>query len=307
MVPILIRASKRFAILVPGLIIAYLSVFNIFPWLNDHLPVILAAILTYVLAAYLLIPAIIRLIRILLPPAHVPMYCVTPDGFASDPINIGLIGTRQELIQAMTAGGWYETDRLSLRTAIKAGLSAVYDWHYPQAPISNLYLFGHRQDEAFQIPIADVRGGRHHVRFWAVDYTAAKNLSVRSINWHHRQEHLRDDRLLWVGAASRDIGVTFIRHNAQLTHLVDSNTDRERELIVAQMLRGKLATLVQTIKLGEPYKLINIRGWRGHLQTDGRMTVMELTLKKANQGQDSLARKQQSLPESLTAQPQTKK
>ncbi len=46
-------------------------------------------------------PALIRLFRIIHPPDHLPLYCVTPDGFASDPLNIGLISTRRQLIHAM--------------------------------------------------------------------------------------------------------------------------------------------------------------------------------------------------------------
>lgn len=282
MVQTLIRVAKRFALLLPGLIIAYLSVFNIFPWLNDHLPVVAALIFTYFLGAYVLIPAGVRLVRIVVPAKHLPLYCVTPDGFASDPINIGLIGTRQELIDAMTAAGWYEADKHTLKNALREALSTVYGWSYPQAPMSHLYLFGRMQDVGFQIPIKDApAGSRHHVRFWATTYRDGNQLDVRSIDWHNREAHVQHDRLLWVGAASRDIGVAFIRHNAQITHMIDPDTDQERELIVANLQDAKLATTKHRVKLGDPYKLTN-RVWRGYLQTDGYMTVMELRPKKAN-------------------------
>ena len=281
MLQTLIRAAKRLAILIPGLIVAYVSVFNIYPRLNDELPVVFAVILTYLLGAYVLIPLIIRGIRIILPANHLPLYCVTPDGFASDPINIGLIGTRDELISSMQAAGWHMADKHSLRNMLREALSTVYGWSYPAAPMSSLYLFGRHQDLGFQIPIPDgAAGSRHHVRFWATTYTDDGELTVRSIDWQHREAHVSNDRLLWVGAASRDIGVSFIRHNAQLTHMIDPDTDSERELIIDGLKKAKRAAFAHTVRLGDPYKLTN-RVWRGYLQTDGRMSVMKLKPKKA--------------------------
>ena len=101
MIQFLLRISKRFAVLVPGIIIAYISVNNIFPYFDKRLPLGVAVLFTYGLGAYILVPAIIRLLRIIRPVDHLPLYCVTPDGFASDPINVGIIGTRRELILAM--------------------------------------------------------------------------------------------------------------------------------------------------------------------------------------------------------------
>src|SRR5271156_4363956 len=92
-----LRAAKRFAVLLPGIVIAYFSVRDIFPYFHRGLPLSLAILATYALAAYGLIPAIIRVLRIVRPPDHLPLYCVTPDGFASDPLNIGVIATRRGL------------------------------------------------------------------------------------------------------------------------------------------------------------------------------------------------------------------
>jgi hypothetical protein len=268
MLSYLIRLGKRFAVLVPGLIIAYFSVSDIFPYFHTHLPLGFAVFVTYILAAYVLIPAIIRFFRILFPPSHLPLYCVTPDGFASDPLNIGIIGTRAELIAAMEQAGWHQADKHTLRNALHEGLSTVYGWFYPNAPMSHLYLFGRMQDIGFQIPIEDGKpGSRHHVRFWATTYDNDKRLSVRTIYWHKRNARVQGDSLLWVGAASRDVGIAYIRHNIQLTHMIDPDTDAERGLIVQQLAAAGLARAGQSIKLREPYKVTN-RAWRGYVQTD---------------------------------------
>ncbi len=272
----LLRLAKRFAVLIPGMVIAYFSVRNIFPYFHRRLPLSIAIIATYALAAYVLIPAIIRLWRVLRPANHLPLYCVTPDGFASDPVNIGIIGTRRQLIKAMELAGWHTADPRGFKNAVRAGLSTVYDWDYPNAPVSSLYLFGRRQDIAFQIPVKGVKGGsRHHVRFWATTYEERKPLAVHTIHWHHRREHVYGDDLLWVGAASLDVGVNFIRHNFQMTHMIDPDTNKERDLIISGLKAKGLIGKLQILKLGEPYRLIN-RVIGGTLHTDGRMAVVTL-------------------------------
>ncbi|HSX37058.1 MAG TPA: LssY C-terminal domain-containing protein [Patescibacteria group bacterium] len=269
------RILKRFVVLVPGIFIAYISVRDIFPYFDSRLPLALAILFTYVLGAYVLIPAIIRAVRILYPPNHLPLYCVTPDGFASDPINIGIIGTRQQLVSAMGKAGWHIADPHHIRYLPRHLLSNAFGWSYPNAPMSKLYLFGRKQDIGFGIPVEGVKGGRHHVRFWATTYQQKEQLTVRSIHWHHRRSHVEGDTLLWVGAASLDTGIAPIRHNLQLTHMVHPDTNREREFVVDKLKAVKLVRKAEAIRLGNAYKLTN-RVLRGYLHTDGNMTVLRL-------------------------------
>jgi hypothetical protein len=276
MVYYVLRLAKRFAVLLPGIVIAYLSVRDIFPYFDRRLPLGFAILVTYALGAYVLAPALIRLFRIIRPASHLPLYCVTPDGFASDPLNIGVVATRRELINAMQRAGWYLADPYRGRYVLRHILSTVYGWSYPNAPVSGLYLFGRKQDLAFEIPVESAgTGSRHHVRFWATTFQEGEQLTVRSIHWHHRQSHLRGDNLLWVGAASLDIGIGFIRHNLQITHMIDPDTNRERELIVGQLERKKLVATAETIELDKPYRLMN-RVMSGYLNTDGKMSVVHL-------------------------------
>lgn len=272
------RLAKRFAILLPGIVIAYLSVRDVFPYFNRHVPSGLAVFVTYVLGAYVFVPALIRVYRILRPADHLPVYCVTPDGFASDPMNIGIIATRRELVQAMEKSGWYMADPHRGKYLVRHGLSFVFGWDYPNAPVSNLYLFGRKQDLAFEIPVGGA-GNRHHVRFWATTFEEDKRLAVHTIHWHHRSSRVEGDNLLWVGAASLDVGIAPIRHNLQLTHMIHPDTDRERELVVEQLQAQHLVNRTSSIKLGKPYRLMN-RAFRGYLNTDGMMTILWLRSKK---------------------------
>ncbi|GAC1499518.1 MAG: LssY C-terminal domain-containing protein [Candidatus Saccharimonadales bacterium] len=268
------KYAKRFAVLLPGIIIAYISVRDIFPYFDRRLPLGFAVLVTYALGAYVIMPSLIRFYRIFRPADHLPLYCVTPDGFASDPLNIGILCTRRQLIQTMEQSGWFLADPHKGKYLIRHGLSIIFGRTYDTAPVSNLYLFGRRHDLAFEIPVDGI-SHRHHVRFWATTYQDKERLTVRSIHWHHRRAHVYGDNLLWVGAASLDAGIAPIRHNFQITHMIDPDTDQERELIVEQLKAAKLVKKTETIKLDDPYRLVN-RAFRGYLKTDGKMTIVHL-------------------------------
>lgn len=269
-----VRFTKRFLVLVPGIIIAYISASTVYPLFDRRVAQVLAIFLTYVLTAYVLIPVGIRILRIFIPARHLPLYCVTPDGFASDPINIGVIGTKQELASAMQAAGWSIADKHTLRNIALEVISTILRRQYPSAPMSSLYLFGRKQDVGFEL-LREGRGHRHHVRFWATTFEKDQELSVRTIHWSpRRQKHSENESVLWLGAASRDIGLTLIRHNAQITHMIHPDTDNERDFIIEQLSHNQI-TPILSVRLDRPYKLVN-RAWRGYLQTDGILKIYKL-------------------------------
>lgn len=260
---------KRAAVLVPGLAVLYVSVLDIFPFFHHRLPFAVAFFVTYAIGAYALVPALIRIWRIFDHPKHLPVYSVTPDGFASDPLNIGLIGSRTQLTKAMQAAGWSVAEPSTIRSITATVIALALNRPYHGMPMSSLYLFGRKQDIGFELQRTDQgRGYRHHVRFWA---TTLDDIQPSS----GRQGKTMDDKLLWAGAASLDIGITFMRHNLQLAHAVDPNTNRERDLIVTQLVSLKKAKLLDTVRLHKEYSLIN-RTWFTTLKTDGKMTVLQL-------------------------------
>jgi hypothetical protein len=279
MITFLIRLLKRVGILVPGVIVTYLALKNVFPEVNDVLPFEPAAIFaTYILVAYIFIPAVIRFIRLIAPPKHLPYYCTTPDGFASDPVNIGIYATRDELIVAMGKAGWFVADRRTPRTILKLFTALIQNKSYVHAPFSNLYLFGRNQDIGFEMPVGDSPRHRHHVRFWAASHTGdPRHLDHLSFWDNFQRSNLLNGRVLWVGAASLDTGIGIIRHNAQLTHMIHENTDQERDLITKSLkATGMVRKIRQVIASAEPYWLRN-RVIRGRLQSDGKLTICEIT------------------------------
>lgn len=269
------RFFARIVVLVPGIVITVFAVKELFPSIDRRLPLALAIIVTYVLVAYILIPVAFRLIRIVIRPRHIPLYCTTPDGFASDPVNIGVVGTRKQLVRAMSAAGWHKADRRTLKSLVRMGVSIVRRRPYLSAPFSSLYLFGRSQDIGFQLPVDDNPLHRHHVRFWASTYTHDPSYRSHVRFWQRHHKTKNPTKILWVGAASLDAGFAPIRHNAQITHMIHPDTNAERELLATQLKNTKLIKNIRTVAVGKPYQLRN-RALRGYLQTDGKMIICEL-------------------------------
>lgn len=277
MIAYLIRFIKRVGLLVPGLVITYLAIKKLYPPLEHRTPIAVAILATYVLTAYGLIPLALRFIRTFAKSSHLPLYCITPDGFASDPVNIALIGTRNELIDAMTKAGWFQADRRTIKNLFKMALAFAFDKPYRHAPFSKLYLFGRGQDIGFQKPLDNNPLHRHHVRFWAATYQVSPKHREHVSFWfrHHEPTLDKPSRFIWVGAASLDKGIGLIRHNAQLTHMIHPNTNEERELIVKDLSRVGSIKRTRSITVGTPYQIRN-RVWRGMLHADGKLTICEL-------------------------------
>src|SRR5690606_11164480 len=130
-------------------------------------------------------------------------------GFASDPINIGIIGTREQLENAMEKAGWHKAHPRTPRTVLRMLKAILLRRPYVNAPFSNLYLFGRKQDFGFQKPTESSPSHRHHVRFWACHLEGPEEFHKDVHFWQrfHRPSHDNSSRQLWVGAASRDIGI----------------------------------------------------------------------------------------------------
>lgn len=279
MIESVIRFLKRIAVLLPGLMVAYFASKDFYPFIDKQVPWMVALALTYVLAAYVIIPGLLRLVRLVVREEHVPLYSTTPDGFASDPVNIGIVGNRQQVIDALTAAGWYMADSRTPKTLIKLAIALLLHRPYPTAPFSNLYLLGRKQDFGFQLPAEGSPHHRHHVRFWAV----APHLSADEARHLSFWDRLLPGRKvarkqLWIGAASLDVGIGIIRHNGQLTHMVHPDTDQERDLLVSDLRKTGLVRRVKWETIGQPYKLRN-RVLHAYLHADGKMAICELKSK----------------------------
>ena len=158
---------RRLAVFALGVFSVWLIVF-VFRFTDRRLPTILALSLVYALAAYVILPRIVRMSLKILQRKSVPSFTVTGDGFPGDPVNLVLIGEFDKLRAAFLAAGWTEAEPLNLTSSWRMVVAFVLNRPYPAAPFSTLFLFGRGQDVGFQKAIDMSPRKRHHVRFWAL-------------------------------------------------------------------------------------------------------------------------------------------
>lgn len=279
MIGISFRILWRLLILALGLALAFGVVDKAFPVLHRHLPIGFVFLLLYIFAAYVGIPALIRLWRLVIKPNSLPIYATTGDGWASDPINIAVIcRSRQQFIQIMSSAGWTVTAKGTLKNNLRLAYAAVRSQHYPGAPMSKLFLFNRSQDIAFQIQDGDSPSPRqrHHVRFWRLE-TLDKNDEHHDF-WHNLLRLFKRQRSeIWIGAATHDISLFALRmRNLQITHQIDSDTNKERDFLINSLLKNNvLGGKPQNVRAGET---LRFRGqtFGVNIAVDGRLKVVRL-------------------------------
>ncbi len=238
MVRLLIRLLQRLAILGLGIVSVWLIVFVVFDFADRRLPWAVALGLTYAIAAYVILPRAVRMGLKVLQQRRVPRYTLTGDGLPGDPVNLALIGTFQQLRSAFAAAGWTEADRLSIASSWRMVRAFVFNAPYPTAPFSTLYLVGRGQDIGFQKAIDNSPRKRHHVRFWALGLARAEATVGTASFWSNADRPPDEGRALWVGAGTRDTGFSLTRLTFQITHATDSDTNLERDYIIAELTKN---------------------------------------------------------------------
>jgi hypothetical protein len=128
----------------------------------------LVVVIAYTLIAYLVLPAFWTHYEHQKGLANLPMVTLIAQGIPGDPINVGLVGDERDVLCAMQAAGWYPADPVTLRSSIEIAGSVLLNRPYRDAPVSNLYYLGRREDLAFEKPDGNSADHRHHVRLWKV-------------------------------------------------------------------------------------------------------------------------------------------
>jgi LssY-like putative type I secretion system component LssY len=263
------RVIQRLLIFGLGIFCVWLIVFVVFETADRRLPWILAVGVTYGIAAYLILPRAIRMGLKILQSKHVPSYTITGDGLPGDPVNVVLVGTLQQLRGAFAALGWFEADRLGLASSWGMVRAFVLNAPYPTAPFSTLYLFGRGQDIGFQKAIDNSPRKRHHVRFWALSRTRASATWGTASFWLNTECPPDNESVLWIGAATKDTGLSFTRLSFQVTHATDADTNAERDYVVSELRKNRSIEGVELYQAGKnlPAERVN------HYITDGEITL----------------------------------
>lgn len=218
---------------------------------------VLCIVATYLVLAYVVIPLLWRTDLKHHPKlSDGPRITQTANGIPGDPVNLAILGTESDLIHGMSAAKWYPADPITFSTSIRIAVDSVFRRPDDQAPVSDLFLFGHKQDLAFEQPIGDSPRQRHHVRFWLWD----------------RQE---DGRPVWFGAATFDERVGLSHTTGQVTHHIGPDVDAERDRIM-QGLQQAGWTQEVSYRDGFHKDLSGKNGGGDPWHTDGRLGVAVL-------------------------------
>lgn len=268
------RLLQRLVILGLGIFSVWLIVFVVFETADRRLPWILAVGLTYAIGAYVILPWIIRMGLKLLHRKRVPSFTTTGDGLPGDPVNVALVGTLAQLRAAFAALGWSEADRLGLASTWGMIRAFVFNSPYPTAPFSTLYLFGRGQDIGFQRAIDNSPRKRHHIRFWSLSLARAESTWAggSASFWLNTDRPADDERVLWVGAGTRDTGLSLTRLTFQITHATDSDTNVERDFIIAELENIGSIVDVKVYRAGQCLATEHVN----HYTSDGRVTLASL-------------------------------
>jgi len=269
------RLLQRLLVLALGVVSVWLIVFVVFKVADRRLPWILAVALTYAIAAYVVLPYAVRMGLKILHRRRVPSYTTTGDGLPGDPVNILLIGTLQQLHAAFSIAGWAQADPLDLASSWRMVRAFVLNSPYPTAPFSTLYLFGRGQDIGFQKAIDNSPRKRHHIRFWALSLDRADATIGTARFWRNTDRPPDNEPAVWVGAGTRDIGFSLTRLTFQVTHATDSDTNVERDYIIAELNGKGVITNVMSYRAQQHLQTDRVNRYI----TDGEVTAASLTVK----------------------------
>jgi hypothetical protein len=190
--------------------------------LEQFLLVAFSVVLAYIALAYLALPALWNHYEHQRRLADLPMVTRTAQGIPGDPINVGLIGDKLDVLCAMRAAGWYPADPVTLRSSIEIAGSVLLDRPYHEAPVSPLFYLGRREDFAFEKPAGASADRRHHVRFWKV------------------LDHGQENRPVWLGDATFDRGVGISHYTGAITHHISADIDAERSLLASDLEQARM-------------------------------------------------------------------
>lgn len=185
-----------------------------------------------------------------------PLTTVNRTGHPGDPINIEFLGTDGQIGAAFAAAGWYRADEIRFVTSARICVDSVLGRKYSTAPVSNLYLYGRKEDMAFERPGSNVRQ-RDHIRIWNTGRNGA------------------DGRPIWIGSVTKDTKVELAKTNHLPTHHISPDVDTERSLAVSELAQTGYV-VEDTSRPGFGKQTHGLNGEGDPYITDGQVAVLTL-------------------------------
>jgi hypothetical protein len=189
--------------------------------------------------------------------AEIPRRVSDPQGNPGDMVNVLIVGSQDDLVQAFTAAGWVQVDR-TVQDSVVAGLvDSLSKKDYLTMPMSTLYLFNRPQDYGFaHAEPVRVAMSRNHLRVWKSEYTVG-------------------GQPVWCIAATHDIGFERDQRNNGVTHKIDPAIDGEREYVNDTLSSTGLVVARSHVTPADPLTEAKT-ATGGSFHSDGRILVLVL-------------------------------
>src|SRR4029434_12593 len=115
----------------------------------------------------------------------------------------------------------------------------------------------------------------HHIRFWALSLTRAQDTWGAAGFWLNTDRPPDNEHVLWVGAGTRDTGLSLTRLTFQITHATDSDTNSERDHIIGEVVESRGIEAVRRDPSGQNLLTEHVN----HYVTDGEIALANLVVK----------------------------
>lgn len=189
--------------------------------------------------------------------ASIPRRVTDQQGDPGDMVNFALIGTQQQVKDALARAGWFPTDANPQDALIHGLLETLEHKSYMAVPMSTLYLFGRPQDMAYARANAiEVAATRNHLRLW---------LSPEKVGGVP----------MWVGSATHDHGFETDQRTGGITHHIDPDIDQERDFILHSLNDAGAVQAAAYVLPSNPVSTART-ATGGSFNSDGRIVVLQL-------------------------------
>lgn len=214
----------------------------------------------WLLLTYLALPRMHQIFTTVYLPDYFMARTKTGDGLLGDPVNLALLGSEEDIHAVMEGSGWVQADDITLRSSLGIVRSSITGQSYPSAPVSNLFLFGRKQDFAYQQEVDGNASQRHHVRFWRVPE-----------GWR-----LQGESVQWLAAGTYDKSVGLSTMTLQITHKIDADVDAERDYIINSVRYLDPDSTVDVIEQFST-SFHDRNGGGDAVHTDGSMPILDVS------------------------------
>ena len=178
-------------------------------------------------------------------------------GNPGDMVNFLILGSEEAMQRVFTTAGWVKVDANVEATVLHGLVESLSKESYLTMPMSPLYLFGRPQDYgwAHAEPISVVKT-RNHLRIWKAPFEVT-------------------GKMLWVGAATHDIGFERDQRNNGVTHKIDPDIDLERDYVEKTLSSTGLVLEISHFLPDKPMKEAKT-ATGGTFHSNGQVLILKL-------------------------------